>query len=201
MRAAKSFINLLPTRRDSVPRIWRAEIKPVPENCLQPALGALRENAASEKVGNLVLGGLVVSFAGVGFSCSLFSSVWEGAPVPLPKHPRAALSQPLPLPSSVVGREKSIWCYLPAALPSSLLKTRQTEGFTLILPFVSGFHPFHEVYSVEEEAWMMVIRGHVVVGEVSSCWILRSVGGGAAGHGWRHFSAWALIYARGCFFP
>lgn len=27
----------------------------------------------------------------------------------------------------------------------------------------------------------MVIRGHVVVGEVSSCWILRSVGGGAAG--------------------
>lgn len=144
-----------------------------------------------------MLGGLVVSFAGVGFSYSLFSSVWEGAPVPFPKHQRAALSQALPLLSSVVGSEKSIWCYLPAALPSSLLKTRQTERCTLVLPIVLGFDPFHEVYSIEKEAWVMVVRGHVVVGEVSSCWISRGVGGGAAGHGWRSFSAWALIYTGG----
>lgn len=47
---------------------------------------------------------------------------------------------------------------------------------------------------------MMVIRGHVVVGEVSICWILRSVSGGAAGHGWRNFSVWALIYTGDCCF-
>lgn len=80
---------------------------------------------------------------------SLFSFVWEGAPVPLPKHWRAALLQALPLLSSVVGSEKSIWCYLPAALPSSLLKT-----FTLVLPIISGFDPFHEMCSIEEEAWI-----------------------------------------------
>lgn len=53
----------------------------------------------------------------------------------------------------------------------------------LVLLIVLGFDPFHEVYSIEEEAWMMVISEYVVVGEVSSCWILRSGGGGAAGHG------------------
>lgn len=80
---------------------------------------------------------------------SLFSSVWDGAPVPLPKHRRAALSQALPLLSSVMGSEKSIWCYLPAALPSSLLRT-----FTLFLLIISGFDPFREMCSIEEEAWM-----------------------------------------------
>lgn len=171
----------------------------MPENRLQPAFQALQENAASEKAGNLVLGGLVVSFAGAGFSCSPLSSVWKGAPVPLPKHWKSVLSQALPLLSSGVGSEKSVCCYLPAALPSSLLKTRQTERFTLVPPVGVGFDPFHEVCSIEEEAWMMVIRGHMVVGEVSSCWILRSGGGGAAGHEWRNYSVWALIYTGGCF--
>lgn len=94
----------------------------------------------------------------------------------------------------------SIWCYLPAALLSSLLKTRHTERLALVLPIALGFDPFHDVYSIEEEARMVVIRGHVVEGEVSSCWILRSVGGGAAGHGWRDFSAWDLIYTGDCLF-
>lgn len=68
VRAAKSFINLLPTRRDSVPQSRGAEIKPVPEHRLQPAFQELQENAASEKVGDLECDGSVVSVPGVGFS-------------------------------------------------------------------------------------------------------------------------------------
>lgn len=145
----------------------------------------------------MVLGGLVVSFAGVGFSCSLFSSVWGGAPVPFPKHQRAGLSQVFAFFHGEVRRAYGVTCQ---QLCLHLLKTRQTERRTLVLPIVLGFDPFHEVYSIEKEAWVIVVRGHVVVGEVSSCWILRGVGGGAAGHRWRSFSAWALIYTGGWVF-
>lgn len=143
MRAAKSFINLLPTRWDSVPRSWRAEIKPVPENRLQPAFQVLQENTASEKVGNMVVW-LCLLLGWVSGVLSL-ALCGKGLPSHSSKHRRAVFSQTLPWLSSVVGSDKSIWCYLPAALPSSLLKSRQTERFTSVLPIVSGFYPLHEV--------------------------------------------------------
>lgn len=117
-----------------------------------------------------------------------------------------------PIPKASESRTLTGLCFLPwwevrraygvtcQQLCLHLLKTRQTERRTLVLPIVLGFDLFHEVYSIEKEAWVIVVRGHVVVGEVSSCWILRGVGGGAAGHGWRSFSAWALIYTGGWVF-